>query len=158
MDIDGLSEHIGDPDLHPLTRECISIQLGLSIDNIPLLQSRVSVYHSAVANFFSPSDPSGSRGMRRERIRSTPSWKGNYPRRDTAFIVEDDSKLGMEGLAVVRVQLFFSFIFEGIFYPCALVEWFTKKGRDPVTGLWVVRPDTTRGARDRTVIHLDSFL
>lgn len=33
-----------------------------------------------------------------------------------------------------------------------------KEGHDPVTGLWVVRPDITRGARDKTVIHLDSFL
>lgn len=64
----------------------------------------------------------------------------------------------MEGLAVVRVQLFFSFSFEGVYYPCALVEWFTRQGRDPVTQFWVVRADTTDGVRDRTVIHLDAFL
>ncbi len=27
-----------------------------------------------------------------------------------------------------------------------------------MTGLWVVRPDIMRGKRDRTVVHLDSFL
>ena len=156
--IDDLSEFIGEPDLDYLTRECIANQLGCPTDDIPLLRINVSVYHSAVSNFRAPSDASGIRDMWRERIRSTPLWNGEHPRRDCAFIVEDDSKPGMEGLAVVRVQLFFSFIFEGVYYPCALVEWFTKQGRDPVTQLWVVQADTTDGARDRTVIHLDSFL
>jgi hypothetical protein len=64
----------------------------------------------------------------------------------------------MEGLAVVWVQLFFSFIFKDIFYPLALIKWFMKKGHNPVTGFWLVHPDTMCGVRDRTVIHLDSFL
>ncbi|KAI9432026.1 hypothetical protein H4582DRAFT_1821713 [Lactarius indigo] len=96
--------------------------------------------------------------MRRERIRSTPSWRGREPHRDCAFIVEDDAKPGMLGMTVVRIQLFFSIAYEGVYYPCALVEWFTKVGNDRVTGLWVVRPDITRGKRDRTVVHLDSLL
>ena len=61
-------------------------------------------------------------------------------------------------MSVVRVVLFFSFEYNGVLYPCTLVEWFTKIGRDAVTGLWMVRPDTTRGNRDRTVLHIDSFL
>jgi hypothetical protein len=68
----------------------------------------------------------------------------------------------MLGMAVVRVQLLFSFVYEDMYYPCALVEWFTRVGRDDLTGLWVVRPDTTgtgsAAKRDRTVEHLDSFL
>ena len=30
--------------------------------------SPISVFHSAVSSFYAPSDPSGLRGMRRERI------------------------------------------------------------------------------------------
>jgi len=59
---------------------------------------------------------------------------------------------------IVRVILFFSFEYDGVLYPCALVEWFTKIGWDSVTGLWVVCPDTTRSKRDRTVLHVDSIL
>jgi hypothetical protein len=101
--------------------------------------------------------------MRRERIRSTPSWRGDAPRRDCAFIVEDDDKPGMRGMGVVRVLLFFSFEHDHTHYPCALVDWFKKVGLDPVTGMWVVRPDIVqRGRRpeepERSVLHLDSFL
>ena len=65
---------------------------------------------------------------------------------------------------VVRVSLFFSFEYDHIYYPCALVDWFKKEGLDPVTGMWVVRPDIVqRGRRqpaqlERSVLHLDSFL
>ena len=66
----------------------------------------------------------------------------------------------MSGLAVVRVRLFFSVEYEGVHYPCALVEWFKRAGRDPLTGMWIVHSDctVTRGSRDRSVLHLDSFL
>ena len=141
-----------------MTLECIAEQISKDPDSIPQIKSKISVFHSAVATYFSPSDPSGIHGMRRERIRSTPSWRGHEKRRDCAFITEDDSKPGIAGMSIVRVFLFFSFEYDGVFYPCALVEWFTKLGFDPVTGLWVVRPDITRGKRDRTVVHLDSFL
>jgi hypothetical protein len=64
----------------------------------------------------------------------------------------------MRGITVVRVLLFFSVTCDGTQYPCALVEWFSRIGCDPATGLWVVCPDRTRGRRDRCVLHLDSFL
>lgn len=136
---------------------CIATQLGLSVDDLKPI-GYVSVFASAVATFFAPSDPSGIHGMRRERIRSTPCWRGSEPRYDCAFVVEDEEKSGMSGMAVVRVRLFFSVEYEGVHYPCALVEWFKRMGRDPLTGMWIVRPDCTRGSRDRSVIHLDSFL
>lgn len=98
--------------------------------------------------------------MRRERIRSTPSWREKGERRDTAFVVEDDGLPGMSGLRVVRVKLFFSFMYEGVTYPCALVEWFRTVGRSPDgdTRLWKVKPDYTGRHRDVTVLHLDTFL
>ncbi|KAI9432522.1 hypothetical protein H4582DRAFT_1821021 [Lactarius indigo] len=153
-DIEGIARHIGEPNLHYMSRECIANQLGTTPDKISLRNCKVSVFHSAVATFFSPSDPCGTRGMRCERIRSTPSWRGCEPRHDCAFIVEDDTQEGMLGMAIVQVQLLFSILYGDVSYPCALVEWFMRVGCDRLTGLWVVRPDITH----RTVVHLDSFL
>ncbi|KAI9431608.1 hypothetical protein H4582DRAFT_2084787 [Lactarius indigo] len=100
-DIEGLSLSVGEPDLPYLTQECIGNQLGISPDAIVLSTCKISVFHLAVATFFAPSDASGAHGMRRERIRSTPSWRRREPRRDCAFVVEDDTKPGMLGMNVV---------------------------------------------------------
>jgi hypothetical protein len=120
----------------------------------------MSVFHSAVATFYAPSDDCGVRGMHRERIRSTPSWRKQGPRRDCAFVVEDQEKLGMKGLSVVRVKLFFSFQHDGKAYPCALVEWFKTIGRSPDrdTGMWKVVPEYEGRQRMVSVLHLDTFL
>ena len=125
-----------------------------------MIEGKISVFHSAVASFFAPSDECGLRGMRRERIRSCPMWQGKAPRRDCAFVVEDEEKPGMRGMNVVRVQLFFSFSHNGKQYQCAFVEWFSRVGRslDGETGMWKVRPDIRQGQRLCSVIHLDSFL
>jgi hypothetical protein len=130
-----------------MTLECIAGQLSIDLERTGMhpVDGKVSVYNSAVATFFSPSDPSSVRGMRRERIRSTSSWRGRGPRHDCAFVVEDDTKPGMKGMAVVRVKLFFSVEYDGGQYPCALVDWFDRVWRDPITGMWIVRPAFTRG-------------
>jgi len=56
-----------------------------------------------------------------------------------------EEKVGMTAgivtMNVIWVKLFFSFDYDGENYPCTLIEWFRKAGHDPVTGLWVVRPD-----------------
>ena len=140
-----------------MTQDCLATQMGTSAeDQFPI--GAVSAFHLAVATFFAPGDLSGTRGMQRERICSTPSWRGGAPRHDCAFIVEDDEKPGISGMAVVRILLFFSVEYNSTRYPCALVEWFQKMGCDPVMGMWVVRPDRTRGRQDKTVVHLDCFL
>jgi hypothetical protein len=140
--------------------DCVATQLDKGINDLLAIdvQAKVSVFHSAVATYHAPSDPSSTHGMRRERIRSTPSWRGQKPRHDCAFVTVDEMEPGMRGMAVVRVILFFSFEYEGAYYPCALVEWFEKVRHDPVTGLWIVRPEITHGRRDQSVLHLDSFL
>ncbi|KAF8801254.1 hypothetical protein BYT27DRAFT_7310172 [Phlegmacium glaucopus] len=123
--------------------------------------SPISVYHSAVASFYAPSDPSGIRGMHRERIRSTPSWHSTGPRRDCAFVVEKQNERGFRGMSVVRIKLFFLFSYEGEKYLCALVEWFKKVGRSPneQTGMWVVKPEEDHHRkRLTTVVHLDTIL
>ena len=149
---------VGEPDLQYMAQECIANQLGVNPNIVELSACQVSVFHSAIATFFAPSDPSGSHGMRRERIRSTPSWRGREPRRDCVFVVEDAHALGMSGLNVVQVQLFFSLLYHDTLYPMALVDWFKKGGCDPLTGMWVVHPDMSNGSRDRSVLHMDSFL
>ncbi|KAJ7923958.1 hypothetical protein B0H13DRAFT_1602148, partial [Mycena leptocephala] len=104
---------------------------GNAIDPADLMTTPISVFHSAIATFYAPSDPSGICGMRGEHIRSTPSWRKHGARRDCAFAVENQDRAGFHGMSVVRVKLFFSFTYDGIDYPCALVEWFKKVGRSP---------------------------
>ena len=132
----------------------------IHMDDYPLINGRISVFHSAVASFFAPSDGCGLRGMQRERIRSCPLWRNKAPRHDCAFVIEDEAKPGMKGMSVVRVKLFFSFHYEGVYFPCALVEWYSRKGqsRDPVTGMWKVTPDFWQHERLCSVIHLDTIL
>ena len=145
------------PNLHDMTLQCIATRLGSSVDNLLPINAKISMFHSAIAKFHAPSDPSGTQGMRRERICSTPSWRGREPRRDCAFVGEDERASGMRGMAIVRVILFFSFEHEGVYYPCALVEQFRKVRHDPVTGMWVVQPDIIHSRRKTSVLHLDTF-
>ena len=123
--------------------------------------SPVSIFHSALATFYAPSDISGIHGMCCERIHSTPTWCATGPRRDCVFVVENQDKPGFRGMSVVWVRLFFSFRYEGEEYPCALVEWFKKIGRSPEeqTGMWVVRPESdNNGRRLTSIIHIDTIL
>ena len=125
----------------------------------PTITSKIAVFRSAVATFYAPSNESGIHSMCHERIWASPSWHKKVPWYDTALVVEDDTWPGMRGLQVVRVRLFFSFLFDGVEYQCALVEWFSRIGNrlDPDTGLWQVKPDVTGAKWDVSVIHLDLF-
>ncbi|EIM87672.1 uncharacterized protein STEHIDRAFT_56247 [Stereum hirsutum FP-91666 SS1] len=172
-DLSTLAIHIGEPTLPELTRRFLYDQLlapdlaaqGFSsddvdsVDDLPLIFSSISVFHSAVATFYAPSDESGIHGMRRERIRSTRSWRKGPARRDCAFVVQDQEEKGMKGLDVVRILLLFSFRHDGVLYPCALVHWYKKVGRSPdsVSGMWKVKPDEDCHGRVLTVVHLDSL-
>ena len=125
---------MGQPRLVELSRRFLYKQLhhpmteDFSLEQCPKITGKVSVFHSAVASFYSPSDECGLRGICQERIRSCPSWRKGAPRRDCAFIVETDAKAGMKGMQVARVGLFFSFTHDDRTYPCALVEWFSRIG------------------------------
>jgi hypothetical protein len=64
----------------------------------------------------------------------------------------------MHGLDVIRVLLFFSFTFNDVTYPCALVCWFSLVGEecDEDTGMWVVQPEVTDGSSPViSIVHLD---
>ena len=101
--------------------------------------------------------------MYRETIRSTHYWsRGDIPgpRHDCVFVDVGNPGIGMQGLLVARVYLFFKLPYNGVEYPCALVHWYsTSDEPDPSTRLWVVQPETIRrGARHMGVIHVDSII
>lgn len=114
-----------------------------------------------MATYYAPSDLSGIGGMHREHIRATDSWFKGPPRYDCVFIETDASQDGMQGLHIGRLKLFFSFVRDGVYFPCALVEWFEVIGSQPdeLTGMWVVEPELTRmGQRECAVVHIDSLI
>ncbi|KAI9448827.1 hypothetical protein BJY52DRAFT_1127182, partial [Lactarius psammicola] len=116
------------------------------------------VHHSAVATFYAPGDLSGSGGMQRERIRSTPHFFG-HPCRDTVFVVVDDSQTGMEAMEIGWVLMFFSFEYWRKTYSYALINWFVHTDkRDSDTGMWVVKQEFNyHGQPTVEVIHVDSI-
>jgi hypothetical protein len=130
-------------------------------DQLPIISSQISVFASAVATFYAPSDLSGKHGMLSERIRCCKKWRGEFPRKDCIFAEKDPDLPGFRGLYVARVHLFFSFKYRDIVYPCALIHWFSTIGNGPCsdTGMWMVEPEF--GMRDQRVfgvIHIDSIV
>ena len=160
------------PNFHSLIRQFLFDQAHLQdpvaplgsdvpLAQCPLFDSRISVYHTMTAVFYSPSDPCGLRGMHQESIRSNPCWRKHWPRYDTVFVKCDPTLLGIRGFDVVRLLALFSFIQAGNYYPCALVCWFTYVADKPdeVMGMWVVQPDNNDdGSPAIGVIHLDLVL
>ncbi|KAI0309566.1 hypothetical protein OF83DRAFT_1071876 [Amylostereum chailletii] len=168
--LDLLSVAVGHPRLPELIRRYLYDEkhpnsdissADVALTSCPEFDGHVSVFPSAVATFYAPSDMSGIGGMHRERIHSTSSWHHGPERRDCVFIEKDPDLPGFRGLYAVRVLLFFKFTFEGIDYPCALVTWFSPVSDEPCpnTGMWIVEPDTDmHGHREMSVIHLDCIL
>ncbi|PBK70781.1 hypothetical protein ARMSODRAFT_987857 [Armillaria solidipes] len=165
-----LGQYVGQPDLQELMQHFLYEQMGegssqpIYTEEHPNITSQISVFHSAIAMFYSPSDISGTRGMRHERIRATPSWHG-YPRYDCALAMTNEREQGFQAMSAVCILLLFSFRHEGIEYPCTLVHWFKRHGHapDPKTGMWIVWPEywacTHRvSSAVVSVIHLDTLL
>ena len=99
--------------------------------------------------------------MHNECIHAVKSWRNGPAQHDCVFIETDPDAPGMAGLEIAHVLLFFSCKFNGVKYPCALVDWFSHVGysADPGTGMWVVEPDiTVDGAPLTSVIHLDTII
>jgi hypothetical protein len=64
----------------------------------------------------------------------------------------------MHELSVVHILLFFSFIFDGMMYPCALVHWFSPVGEkcDKDTGMWMVEPEVEDNSLPTiSVVHIN---
>lgn len=163
-----MAKHINQPRLVELVQRFLYDQenpdsdissADVPLNHCPHFSGRVFVYHSATARFYAPSDLCGAGGMYRERIRSNPSWRGEYARHDTVFIETDPDLPGMQGMNIGRVLLFFSFTYNDAEYPCALIHWLVPDGTeaDSDTGLWVVKPEYEgNGHRTLAVVHLDS--
>ena len=133
-------------------------ELPKNPEALPTIGGEIKVYHSARAVYYAPSDLCGAGGLRRERIRSTPSFFG-HERRDTVFVLLDESKKGMEEMEIGRVLLFFSFHYRHKTFSCALINWFLHDDEpDRDTGMWTVRLEREgRGQPTVEVIDVDSI-
>ncbi|OCH87368.1 hypothetical protein OBBRIDRAFT_850015 [Obba rivulosa] len=165
-----LASYIGVPELPDMIRRFLYDQLAphgeVSLDDVPIsscpqLPLRVSVYPSAVATFYAPSDLSGVGGMHRERIRAVRSWKRGPPHHDCAFTVADPGHEGFQGLHVVRIMHFLLFKHDGVEYPYALVTGFSPISNRPCedTRMWIVTPDVdSNGRQQMQLMHIDCLL
>lgn len=161
---------IGQPDLLLLIRQFLARITGPNRNasesdrseiSLPTFLDKISVYKSAVASFYAPSDICGIKGMRRERIHATPSWRKGAPRYDTILVETDPDYDGMQGTDVAQAKLFLSLRYAGTEYRCALVDWFSRIGDSPDedTGLWVVERDCdANGHQISQVIDIDTII
>ena len=138
----------------------------VDIEDCPRFSGRFSVYDSATATYYLPSDTLGQTGFYRERIRTTNIQsrdKSTAPRHDCVLVATDASSASFSSMQVTRVCLLLSITHIDIdtVIPCALVDWFVAEGNglDPVTGMWIVKPQYTANNRhSSSIIHLDSVL
>ncbi|KAG1867187.1 hypothetical protein DFJ58DRAFT_654449 [Suillus subalutaceus] len=125
----------------------------------PIFLGKVTLFNSAAATFYAPSDLSGTGGMCREHIWSTPSWRGGAARHDCIFVnLDADMDSPMGGLAVAQVLCFFSFKYRTSYFTCAVVCWYSHvlERCDLDTGMHIVTPATTDdGTPDISIIHID---
>jgi hypothetical protein len=89
----------------------------------PIFLGKTTIFNSATATFYAPSDLSGTGGMHHEHIQSTPSWRGGHARHDCVFINMDaDADSPMGGLSVAQVLCLFSFKYRTSYFPCAVIR------------------------------------
>lgn len=129
----------------------------LPLNECPAIDDKLSVYRSARATWYAPSELAGPTGMHMEIIRSTPSWFRRHERRDTVLIQNGSDEDVMKGMVVGRVMMLLGVPHDDDEYPCALVEWMLPVGNQPdeETGMWVVEPEKVGHKRNVGLIHLD---
>ena len=134
MDASKLANEISQPDLVPLICKFIQDQLhpdsNLSTSTsfsavLPFFDELISVYPSAVATFYTPSDLCGTQGMCHKCICAVESWRQGLGHYDCGFVNINPAVQGMLGLDIAHVRLFFLFTSCGKFYPCTLLHWFS---------------------------------
>jgi hypothetical protein len=162
--ISALSQELSIPELPQLVNNFLCEQQdGDSIHDspnhtCPRFSGRVNIVNRAIATFHAPSDPSNTEGMQQEVIRATSSWFKGMPQYDCIFVNTSNEVNSMRGMEVARAICFFSFVYLGITYPCALVHWFShiSEERDEDSGMWMVSPDFDRNENPNlAVIHID---
>ncbi len=136
-----------------------NFEADMDLEEFPHVSPRaqLGVHQSATIVFHAPSELSGPHGMRREIIRCNPSWYNSYPRYDTVLVTDDPTTWGMPRFRVARVRRLLTVPYDIYQYEGALVEWFTTHGRDPVTGMWLVRPEMDGDVRVSSVIPLSTI-
>ena len=167
-DIQSLAEHLNILNLLLLTSQFLFDQLhpnGPSVDeqpweSLPNIPSLISVFHSAHAIFYTPSDVLGSHGMLHQIIWSTPSWCRKEAQYNCVLVVEDEDKPRMWGMSVGCVCTFLSFLYNDTTYPCAHIDHFKHVGHSPdaVTGMWKVQPELVGSMPVQSVVHIDTIL
>lgn len=139
--------------------ELSSHDSDVDVSDCPEVNTRVRVYTSVATTFYAPSELAGWRGMHREMIRCTETWRGQYRRRDTVLVQMNQDLDGFHGMHVGRVFAFFELLSEDFRYPCALIQWFANEDEiDDVTGMWIVEPEYDNGRPSFAVISLDSIV
>ncbi|KAI1783080.1 hypothetical protein LXA43DRAFT_977291 [Ganoderma leucocontextum] len=100
------------------------------------LDIKLSVFHLAMATFYTPSELAGPGGM------------------------HNDNAVGMLEMTVACVRLFISFVYSYVQYNCAFVDWFELESNepDPVTGMRIMKPEMLGGQRATGVVHVDSIV
>lgn len=135
----------------------------VDLQDCPYFSGQFTVFDSAVTTYYLPSDTLGQVGFYRERIRATPARQGSTaaPRRDCVLVAMDSATSGFPSMQVACARLFLSIYHLNKHIPCALVDLFVTEGNhpDPVTGLWVVKPQYSANNRpSSSIVHLDSVL
>ncbi|KIK77794.1 hypothetical protein PAXRUDRAFT_165720 [Paxillus rubicundulus Ve08.2h10] len=95
-----------------------------------------------------------------EHIQASPRWRNDYPRYNCFFINTNLELDGMAGMTIAQVICFFSFKYDYILYPCAIVHWFDTVGDAPDedTGMWMVHPMfCANHTPNIAVIHIDAI-
>ncbi|PBK58686.1 hypothetical protein ARMSODRAFT_991269 [Armillaria solidipes] len=124
----------------------------VDLNQCPTYHGKITVYPSAVSTYYAPSDLLGIGGLHCERICAMTSWRKGSACYDCVFCEADEEGEGFHALHVAHVQLFFSLRHCGIYYPCALVMWFSPVGD-------VVCPDIDAAEEwIMSVIHLDCIM
>ncbi|KAI6162888.1 hypothetical protein EDD17DRAFT_1776423 [Pisolithus thermaeus] len=145
LHINHMGQDIGHPELPDLVSIFLFQQRNPGVDVPDICKCPKAIdpgysFSSAVATFYAPSDLSGANGMHCQCIHASPSWRNGAPCYDCVFVEKDPTLPGFQGLYVAQVLLFFSFHYQNVHYPCALVQWFTPIGNEPCnnTGMWKV--------------------
>jgi hypothetical protein len=168
-EVNALAIKLNKPQLPELCRRFLYGQLNphslispedVFIDDCPPIRNRILHYHSGHAIFYAPSEDSGVNGMHYETIHSNPKWRNKCPRYDTVLIQNGNSDDVMGGMLVGRVLNFLSLTHSDICHNSALVEWFLPYGEkpDPVTGMWLVRPEQRDGKRHIGLVHTECIV
>ncbi|KAN0086206.1 hypothetical protein V8E55_007340 [Tylopilus felleus] len=152
--IPNLAAELGIPRLPHLVRAFLHTKIHSDndgpCDTCPFYTDKISIFNSASATFYAPSDLCGTQ---RHAL-------NEGPRHDCVFVITDPELPGFRGMDVARILCFFSFAFQGTLYPCAVVRWFDRVGDAPNdnTGMWVIKPSITAARQPKfAVIYTDTI-